>query len=297
MQASKLLRNKQLQLQQASLSPQDPHPKLGTCHRALVTDIAGPASTLPTRQTLAYTEMLAYLMLPSDVETQAVIIDSLGTTQPQALATHITASLEGKPNGKEVATKLLDRIQLTRVFNAHGLAETLQEMLDALVEASDEQNRQQGRIGFLLISNITNPLSLLIQRSAGIQGPEATRGTGNATEGHAFLVQIMRQLRWMAHTFGVTVLLLNNTVRAVSTPLVQPDQVGGRQRRAGFDGSAFSDISYQPALGKTWPHLVDVQLLVHPTGEIDASFQAEGKGYIVECIKSCIGGVGDWHLI
>jgi hypothetical protein len=297
MKALKLLRNREQLLKHAKIDIDDPNAKLKTCHRALVTELAGPTSTLQHRQSLAYADMLQFLTRPGDVLSQAVVIDTLGTTQPQLLASTITASMPQDSAGQAQAAQLLDRIQLTRVFNAHGLVETLQEITDSLAEASEQAvaGRQEARIGFLLVSNITNPMSLLIQRSAGLQGTNNAQ-TGPAPEGHALLVQIMRQLRTLAHIFGVTVVLLNNTVRApINNEAATTVEPGHRQRRGGFQESAFSEVAFQPALGKTWPHLLDVQLLVHPCKDIDQTYEAQGEGLIIECIQSRIGGVGSWQ--
>ena len=167
--------------------------KLIHCYIGLLNEIAGPKSS--GRTTLAYREIVRFLELHAE---DAVIIDTIGTFNPRML--------------NDLQTGMEDRIHIIRTMTIYGV-------IDAV--------RESTRAGIILIDNITNPLSLVMQYGKNY----------NLMEAFMIELTLMRK----------TVILINNTVKTADYP-----------------ASAFAGINLKPALGPQFTHLVDHTILVHP---------------------------------
>lgn len=171
---------------------------------------------------------------------------------------------------------MLDRIQISRCLDIYGVIEAIQEVNAQFVPGVSAKNRT----GILLIDNITNPMSQLMQRGQ--------------SQGHDLMVCIARELTLMSRLNDVCVLVVNTTVGTDSkknreTNDSNVDAITNRD-------AAFSDVMIKPALGNTWPHLIDYCLFIHPVP--DKTKMVPGKrGYIQEVIRSRIGGVGVWEMV
>lgn len=174
---------------------------------------------------------------------------------------------------------MLDRIQISRCLDIYGVVEEIHEITSKFVPGLPANER----IGIVLIDNITNPLALLMQRG---QSP-----------GHDLMVSLSRNLTLLSRTHGVCVMLVNATVKtdparhpsALSTDDINRVLITNRE-------SAFADVAIKPALGNTWPHLIDHCLFIHPVPE--GTRKVPGKrGYIQEVTRSRNGGVGDWRVV
>ncbi|CCG84072.1 protein of unknown function [Taphrina deformans PYCC 5710] len=180
---------------------------------------------------------------------------------------------------------MLNRIQITRCLNLYGVIEVIQEISATLTTTTTTMGAAAGpgeRIGMVVIDSISNPVALMMQKGQ--------------TPGHDLMVCVMRELTVLSRR-DVSVLLVNATVRA--DPRRREEGPGAGAGGGGGGGSnrdaAFSGVQIKPALGNTWPHLVDYSMLIYPVPE--GTVRVPGKrGYIQEIIRSRVGGTGEWEM-
>lgn len=172
--------------------------------------------------------------------------------------------------------EMLDRIQISRCLDIYGVIEAIQEVNAQYVPGLPARDR----VGILLIDNITNPMSQLMQRGQ--------------SQGHDLMVCMARELTLMSRLSNVCVLVVNTTVNTESKrprEAIESSFAPITNREA-----AFSDVMIKPALGNTWPHLIDYCLFIHPVPA--ETKRVPGKrGYIQEVVRSRIGGVGTWEMV
>lgn len=174
---------------------------------------------------------------------------------------------------------MLDRIQISRCLDIYGVVEEVHEITSKFVPGlpADE------RIGILLIDNITNPLALLMQRGQSL--------------GHDLMVSLLRELSLLSRIYGVCILLVNTTVKADSgRSSIARTSDSQHHVPVTYRESAFADVSIKPALGNTWPHLIDYCLFIHPVPEGSKKIPGR-RGYIQEVTRSRVGGIGQWTVV
>lgn len=175
---------------------------------------------------------------------------------------------------------MLDRIQITRCLDIYGIVEAIQEIQASFVVGQ----RPQERIGFILIDNMTNPMSLMMQKGQ--------------TSGHDLMVCVARELTLLSRMQQVCILVINSTVRA-ETRMLDNAARGDQDKKTLVTqnrDAAFADVKVKPALGNTWSHLLDYCLLLYPVPE--GTPRVPGKrGFVQEVIRSRIGGVGEWEMV
>ncbi|KAL0956865.1 hypothetical protein HGRIS_002973 [Hohenbuehelia grisea] len=150
-------------------------------------------------------------------ESFALWIDATGDFSAER-ATQLLDSCAGSQAECET---VLDRLQVSLAFDLDSAYEALDSARVALESST--------AIQYIVIDTITNLLSPLL--------------SATSSQGHATMTHFMRQLRELAHEFGITILVLNNATR--STPN-NPHTVFESEKK--------------PALGPSFPFLTDATL-------------------------------------
>jgi len=124
--------------------------------------------------------------------------------------------------------------------------------------------------------------------------------------GHALLAHLGRRLGHLTHRAPVCAILLNTTVgvpRAsdAATAYGSANANVNANASLGTLESAFGDVSERPALGRTWPFLVDVGVMLSRHGHMNSKRQEAGRGggeWIVEVLADRHGQrVGRWGVL
>lgn len=230
---------------------------------------------------------------------------------------------ESKEAILEKATLFLDRVKVMRVFDFAGVVEAVSEvnelmegvapkaqeppavpfkrMVDEVGDSEEEFDEEDeelqgeprrkgvdlgilhvgdpgsGRIGMVILDTITNVVSAMMSKSQ--------------VQGQALLASFMRTLHHLTSRHHVCTILTNAAVSSTSTKNADY-QHGPRE-----DASIFASTMGKPALGKTFPFLIDTSLFLStvPKTSDDAriAFGDEGKSYqkslILEVLKDRCG--------
>jgi hypothetical protein len=167
---------------------------------------------------------------------------------------------------------MFERIQIMRSLDMDGVVEAIHDVQQLHIEL---QREGQG-IGIVIIDFITNPLSMMMQHGQ--------------TQGHDLMVCLSRDLTQLSRQ-GVCVLVVNTTVRASRDVTAGAASGVGKNRDVAFD-----EVGLKPALGSTWPFLMDYSLQIYPVP--NGTVRKPGKrGYIQEVVRSRVGGVGEWEMV
>lgn len=172
-------------------------------------------------------------------------------------------------------SSMLDRIVIVPCLDIIGVVEAIQGVMASYRKDTLEEH---DKIGMVLIDNITNPISMLMQNGR--------------SQGHDLMVCLARDLTLLSRLYSVCILVVNSTIKIAPSKGAE-EGTGGTQ---GYRESAFADVRIKPALGSTWPHLMDFCLFIHPIPE-DARRVPGKRGYIQEVIRSRVGGVGEWTVV
>ncbi|CCJ28880.1 unnamed protein product [Pneumocystis jirovecii] len=210
--------------------------------------ISGPSEIGKT--TIAYSVVSSYLL--SYANARALWIDTSGTFSVQRLIDI------AQDNGYQ--SSFLERVGIVRAFDIWGIIDGVNEF-QYLVNKS--MNSDDLIPGVIVIDNITNPLSLLMQREQ--------------IKGHSIMNLLIRNLYTIfSQNRKILVLLINFTVKSHSTNF-----------------SSFSSTELKPALGVTWPYLSDLEILITKApNNVDYSF-----ANILEIIFDRYGTLlGKWGL-
>ncbi|KAG4306172.1 hypothetical protein PORY_000160 [Pneumocystis oryctolagi] len=181
--------------------------------------ISGPSEVGKT--TIAYSVVCNYLLSCKDA--RAVWIDTSGTFSAQRLI-----NIVQQKNGS-YQSDFLERVGIVRAFDLWGIMDGVNEF-HHLVNRS--MNNCDMIPGVVIIDNITNPLSLLMQREQ--------------VKGHSIMSLLFRNLyATFFQNKKILVFLINSTVKSQFIHF-----------------SSFSSIELKPALGTTWPYLSDLEILI-----------------------------------
>lgn len=172
---------------------------------------------------------------------------------------------------------MLDRVVIVPCLDIVGVVEAIQGVHDSFSPETPDLNK----IGLVLIDNITQPVSLLMQNGR--------------SQGHDLMVCLSRELTILSRLHGVCVLVINTTVRIDNKRGVRDNGVDHSTGTTNRE-SAFADVAIKPSLGSTWPHLMDYCLFIHPVPEGTRKMPGK-RGFIQEVIRSRVGGVGEWHMV
>ena len=191
----------------------------------------------------------------------------------------------------EKATSCLDRVKVMRIFDFAGVVEAISEVNELMEEVApkaqkppvvpskrmvdevgdseeelDEQDEQDeelqakpgresvdlgilhgsdpgsGRIGMVVLDTITNVVSAMMSKSQ--------------VQGQALLASFMRSLHHLTSRYHVCTILTNAAVS--STSFKNLDYQHGQRD----DASIFASTMGKPALGKTFPFLIDTSLFL-----------------------------------
>lgn len=218
----------------------------------------------------------------------------------------------------EKATSYLDRVKVMRVFDFAGVVESIGEVNEIMEEVapkaqkppvgpfkrtvdevgdSEEDEELQagsrresvdlgvlhgsdpgsGRIGMVILDTITNVVSAMMSKSQ--------------VQGQALLASFMRSFHHLTSRHHICTILTNAAVSRTSSK--NPDYQHGPRE----DASIFSSTMGKPALGKTFPFLIDTSLFLSsvPKTSDDAriAFGDDGEPYqkslILEVLKDRCG--------
>lgn len=180
--------------------------------------ISGPSEIGKT--TIAYSVVCSYL---SYKNARAIWIDTSGTFSVQRLIDI------AQQKNDVYEPSFLERIGIVRAFDAWGIMDGVNEFQHLVNKFIDNHDLIPGVI---VIDNITNPLSLLMQQEQ--------------IKGHSIMVSLIHNiLSIFSQNRKILVLLINSTVKLHLTNF-----------------SAFSSTEVKPALGITWPYLSDLDILI-----------------------------------
>ena len=223
----------------------------------------------------------------------------------------------------EKATSCLDRVKVMRVFDFAGVVEAISEVNELIEEVApkaqkppvvpvkrmvgevgdseeelDEEDEElqaepsrdsvdlgilhgsdsgSGRIGMVILDTITNVVSAMMSKSQ--------------VQGQALLASFMRSLHHLTSRHHVCTILTNAAVSNTSSKKADY-QHGPRE-----DASIFASTMGKPALGKTFPFLIDTSLFLStvPKTSDDAriAFGDGGESYqkslVLEVLKDRYG--------
>ncbi|KAG5519366.1 hypothetical protein PMAC_001992 [Pneumocystis sp. 'macacae'] len=202
------------------------------------------------KSTIAYSVVSSYLL--SYMNARALWIDTSGTFSVQRLIDIAQDS--------SYQSNFLERVGIVRAFDIWGIIDGVNEF-HHLVNKSI--NNHDLTPGIIVIDNITNPLSSLMQREQ--------------VKGHSIMSLLIRNLYAIfSQNRKILVLLINFTVKSRS-----------------INFSSFSSTELKPALGVTWPYLSDLEILItRAPNNVDYSF-----ANILEIISDRYGTLlGKWGL-
>lgn len=155
-------------------------------------------------------------------------------------------------HGTRVSRDQLAATRILRSFDVYGLLDALREV-HAEAATSDAPT-------LVVVHSFSHPIGQLM--------------TSGLPVGHALMVTLLRELRSMLVTNpGLSALLTTETVQC--------------SRDAACSVSAFADTLARPALGTTFPHLVDSIWLVTPLHH-----EAHPYHYVAERIQSARTAAG-----
>ncbi|PWW74443.1 hypothetical protein C7212DRAFT_365023 [Tuber magnatum] len=191
----------------------------------------------------------------------AAWVDTLGTFSPSLLQQVVSSRTN---NDTKTTSNILDRVQIMRVFNIHGLIEAIDELrtghLDrerhqrVVNDSEDEASEEEGDplepfdgTRAIVIDTISQPMTSIM--------------TAGPLQAQARMVGVTRSLSDLARRYNICTLLLNT---AVSKPTKGAD---GRQQAYTHTqednlSSAFSATTSKPALGNVYARCVDVNILL-----------------------------------
>jgi len=219
--------------------------------------------------------MHAFAMhLVSSSDTEAAWMDTTGSFSGASLKSVITSKLghsQTSSLNQFTVDHVLDRAKVSRVFDLHGIDETLEEIRkdhrdrkaamqrERVVYDSegDDDTDNEGHsetasiplensnsgVRCLVIDNITQPLSSMINQ--------------NQLQGQGLLVSLQRSMSFMARDLNMVVLILNDIPATFNR---SPDV-----RHHVFQGS-FASASWKLVHGPTYTYGADLHLLLsqHP---------------------------------
>ncbi|RPA88983.1 hypothetical protein L873DRAFT_1849521 [Choiromyces venosus 120613-1] len=194
----------------------------------------------------------------------AAWIDTLGTFSPNLLQQVVSSRTN---NDTKTTSNVLDRVQIMRVFNIHGLIEAIDELRtghldrekrqrvvnDSQDEASETEDEKEPPLEpfdgtrVIIIDTISQPITALM--------------TTGPLQAQARMAGVARSLSDLARRYDICTLLLNT---AVSKPTKGADGRHHAYTHTQEDNlsSAFSAATLKPALGNVYAHCVDVNILL-----------------------------------
>lgn len=203
--------------------------------------------------------LTTHLLLHSN--SSAAWVDTLGTFSPNLLQQVVSSRTS---NDSRITSNLLDRVQIMRVFDIHGLVEVIDELRtghldrekrqrvinDSEDEASEEEEPPPEPFNgtrVIVIDTISQPITTLM--------------TTGPLQAQARMAGVTRSLSDLARRYNICTLLLNTAV------LKPVKGAGGRQQMYTHTqednlSSAFSAATSKPALGNVYAHCVDVNILL-----------------------------------
>lgn len=176
--------------------------------------------------------------LRSDAQTCALWIDTAGDFSPERCLAYLG----------EHEADVLERLHASTAMDADAIF----ELLDELDVNTD------WRPTHIIIDNITAVLSPLL--------------TAVSAQGHSIMTVLMRQLRLLARSHNLTILVLNT---ATSNPTANPAQL-------------FSNSPRKPALGPSFTYMTDATIWLSKP----ANTNVEGEHTTLELVRSRFSAPG-----
>lgn len=173
---------------------------------------------------------------------------------------------------------MAERVVLVPCLDIYGVVEAVQGLQGNFVSNMADEDK----VGIVLIDNITNPVSLLMQNGR--------------SQGHDLMVCLVRDLTLLSRLHNICILIVNTTVKLNARRNGKNGEDGSSNVSTTNMDSAFADVAIKPALGTTWPHLIDYCLFIHPVPEGTRKIPGK-RGLIQEVVRSRIGGVGEWEMV
>ncbi|PUU80479.1 hypothetical protein B9Z19DRAFT_1079489 [Tuber borchii] len=277
-----------------SCLPLDQHALSSGFPYGLLTSISGVSAT--GKSLIAMHALTTHLLL--HFNSSAAWVDTLGTFSPSLLQQVVSSRTS---NDSKTTSNVLDRVQIMRVFDIHGLMEAIDELRtghldrekrqrvinDSEDEASEEEEPPPEPFNgtrVIVIDTISQPITTLM--------------TTGPLQAQARMVGVTRSLSDLAKRYNICTLLLN---AAVSKP-----GAGGRQQTYTYTqednlSSAFSAATSKPALGNVYAHCVDVNILltrvkVRGRRKIGGSGGGESEDIVMEVLsdRTESGRTGMW---
>lgn len=234
--------------------------------------------------------------LVSSLAAKATVIDTTGSFNVRQFHGAIARSHAHNEDGMAFATKVLGRLEIMRVFDFVGLTEGVAELRADLErvpkgtvgdsEGEEDESLEgpprhdaNGVNNFLLIDDLTHVAGPLLKN--------------NHTAGQALLTSFIRSLGHMSRAHKIDIVMQNSLQDFPN-------------HNSSDAPSIFASCTARPALGKTLPFLIDVQLLVHrepatvASAKIVYGGRSAGKGGVdwvgvVEIVQDRNGDrVGRW---
>ncbi|CUS12841.1 unnamed protein product, partial [Tuber aestivum] len=209
-----------------------------------LTSISGASAT--GKSLIAMHSLTTHLLLHCN--SSAAWVDTLGTFSPSLLQQVVSSRTN---NDSKTTSSILDRVQIMRVFDIHGLIEAVDELRtghldrerhqrvvnDSEDEASEEEELPPEPFNgtrAIVIDTISQPITSLM--------------TAGPLQAQASMVGVARSLSDLARRYNICTLLLNTATYTHT----QEDNLP----------SAFSAAASKPALGNVYAHCVDVNILL-----------------------------------
>ncbi|KAF9472126.1 hypothetical protein BDN70DRAFT_938412 [Pholiota conissans] len=165
-------------------------------------------------QTVALNLLLNHLTLNPD--SQALWVDTTGNFSPDRAVQIVQA--------KQLSTSIIERLQVTLAFDT----DTVQELIE------DFSQRDDAHLEFVVIDAITPLLGPLLSAASA--------------QGHAIMIDFMRQLQAFAQAPGTNVIVINNTA-----------------------SKGLNTLERKPALGPSFALLTDTTLWLQAEPDADNS--------------------------
>ncbi|KAI0046565.1 P-loop containing nucleoside triphosphate hydrolase protein [Auriscalpium vulgare] len=209
-------------------------------------------------------------------ETAAALwMDTTGDLSPARLTSVLPFHASGA-----AATGVLERLHISQAFDLDAAQEVIRHLRTALATTPDMSPRPR----ILVIDTVTPligpQLSAISSQGVSHYTPIAFCIPTNQL-GHAAMTTFMRLLGNTARTFGLAILVLNNST-ALKPPGPNP-------------ASCFAATTRKPALGPSFAFLTDATLwLAHAPPGFSAETEAAGEVRVAEMFRSRVSVSRTW---
>lgn len=250
-------------------------------------------------------QALIVSQLLSSPTVTATVIDTGLSLDVRRLHQALSNRLGERSNAAGEAAKMLDRVNMMKVFDFVGMTESIAELKDRLGgsetvphksptenrpgprptigDSEDEASDDEILDGPSNSSRISDQRSTISAHNHLLIIDSLTQVTApllkaNYTRGQGILSSFMRTLSHLTRTYSICTVLVNGVTSYANTKEESP--------------SIFSSCTLQPALGRVFMHALDVHFLVHQVTRTNGKAE---RVFVVEVLQDRYGGrTGKW---